>query len=54
MQQYILLIKENVTRSARFVRLLWMRYTDKVTPAMMVIVYLPQLTKCGKMFRVSL
>lgn len=53
LQQYILLTVENVTNSAKLVVLPFMRYRDNVTAAMMDMAYLPQLTRCGKTFRVS-
>ena len=31
----------------------WIRHKLKLIPAKIVKQYLPQLTKCGKMFRVS-
>lgn len=36
---------ENVTYSARWVVFSSIRYSDKVTPANMVMVYLPRLTR---------
>lgn len=53
-QQYTLFMREKVMNSARWPFVAWIRYMDSVMADMMVIVYFPQLTRCGKMLRVSL
>jgi hypothetical protein len=45
---------ENAIKRPRFVVDPLMRYMDKVTAARILMLYLPQLTRCGKMFLVSL
>jgi hypothetical protein len=50
----MLLMIEKVTKKASVVGVPEIRYSDSVTAAVMLIVYFPQLTRCGNMFLVSL
>ena len=47
-------MSEKVMYKARLVRVLLIRYSDRIMYAMMVMVYFPALTKWGKMLPVSL
>ena len=48
------LITEKVINRARLALVPLMRYKESMTAAVMLMLYLPQLTRCGKTFRVSL
>jgi hypothetical protein len=54
LQQYTALSVEKQMNKARFDMVPFMRKRESVTAAIIDIVYFPPLTRCGKMFLVSL